>query len=229
MSRKYLNCAETAKLLRQALKESFPGVKFSVNSKTYSGGASINVRWMNGPTGEMVKAISSRFEGAYFDGMIDYKGSCYHLLDGQPASFGADFIFLNRDYSDGAIIDEVKLQALKWGVGQLSDDMPELSQYTTAYNKGELWKVRRSNMGNFSLQELVAQGLSETSFFAPSRVEASATLARVAFQGDDGYGQGTVGMPGSSGGEQCYKAIAANQERIATERAAMRQFEEALQ
>lgn len=38
-SRKYLSCAETAKLLRQALKESFPGVKFSVRSSVYSGGA----------------------------------------------------------------------------------------------------------------------------------------------------------------------------------------------
>ena len=40
---KYFTCAETAKLIRQSLKEAFPGVKFSVRSSTYSGGASIDV------------------------------------------------------------------------------------------------------------------------------------------------------------------------------------------
>ena len=38
----YLTCAETAKLVRSALKAAFPGVKFSVCSSTYSGGASID-------------------------------------------------------------------------------------------------------------------------------------------------------------------------------------------
>lgn len=43
MATKYLSCAETAKLIRQALKEAFPDMKFGVRSKTYSGGASIDV------------------------------------------------------------------------------------------------------------------------------------------------------------------------------------------
>lgn len=94
--RKYLSCAETAKLVRQALKESFPGVKFSVRSDSYSGGASIDVRWEDGPTGKQVDEILGAFEGAYFDGMIDYKGSRYHKLDGQPVHFGANFIHGSR-------------------------------------------------------------------------------------------------------------------------------------
>ena len=48
----YLRCAETAKLLlRAALKEAFPEVAFSVRSRTYAGGASIDVTWRDGPTG----------------------------------------------------------------------------------------------------------------------------------------------------------------------------------
>jgi len=31
------------------LKESFPGIKFSVKSSTYSMGASIRIRWLDGP------------------------------------------------------------------------------------------------------------------------------------------------------------------------------------
>ncbi len=41
----YWTVAETAKLIRKALKETFPGQKFSVTTDTYSMGASINVSW----------------------------------------------------------------------------------------------------------------------------------------------------------------------------------------
>lgn len=41
----YLTVAEVAKLVRRSLNEAFPGVKFSVRSKSYSGGASIRVKW----------------------------------------------------------------------------------------------------------------------------------------------------------------------------------------
>lgn len=36
----YMTTAETAKMVRRALGEAFPGVKFSVRSKTYAGGSS---------------------------------------------------------------------------------------------------------------------------------------------------------------------------------------------
>ena len=88
--KKYFTCAETAKLVRQSLKEAFPGVKFSVKSKTYSGGASINVGWTNGPTSKQVSAIVKRFEGSYFDGMSDYKGLNYSAIDGQEVRVRAD-------------------------------------------------------------------------------------------------------------------------------------------
>lgn len=72
---RYLSAAETAKLVRQALKKPFPGVKFSVRSKTYSGGASIDVSWVDGPTTKQVDSIIGVYSGADFDGMIDMK--CY--------------------------------------------------------------------------------------------------------------------------------------------------------
>lgn len=72
-STKYLSVAETAKLVRQALKKAFPGVKFSVRSQSYAGGASIDIRWTNGPTVKMVDAVADQFSGADFDGMIDMK------------------------------------------------------------------------------------------------------------------------------------------------------------
>lgn len=100
----YLSCAETAKLVRAALKTQFPGTKFSVRSDTYSGGASIDVRWTDGPTETDVKATCDLYEGATFDGMRDLKEYHSSILVGpegeiRDVHFGADFIFEHRAYS----------------------------------------------------------------------------------------------------------------------------------
>lgn len=97
--KRYLSCAETAKLVRKALKEKFPGIKFSVRSKTYSGGASITVSWTDGPTTKQVDAVTDFFEGASFDGMIDLKSYHDAILNGERVHFGADYVFSNRHYS----------------------------------------------------------------------------------------------------------------------------------
>lgn len=80
MKTTYLSCAETAKLIRAALKKAFPATKFGVRSKTYSGGASISVSWTDGPTDREVSAITGGFAGAGFDGMIDLKYHVDHWL-----------------------------------------------------------------------------------------------------------------------------------------------------
>lgn len=95
----YISQTETNKLIRKVLKESFPGVKFSVRGKSYAGGGSTNIGWTDGPNAKQVESLISVFEGSYFDGMIDYKGSRYGTLDGQDVHFMADFIFCNRDES----------------------------------------------------------------------------------------------------------------------------------
>lgn len=120
---KYLSVVETAKLIRVALKKYFPTQKFSIRSQSYSGGASINVDWENGVSTKEVEAVIKNFEGAGFDGMIDYKYYIGHwmLPDGtitladsegcygsdakeiaKPCEeaikihFGADYVFANR-------------------------------------------------------------------------------------------------------------------------------------
>lgn len=98
----YITCAETAKLIRKALKESFPGVRFGVTSKTYSGGASVRVRWNYGPTAEEVRRVTSQFEGADFDGMQDLKTYKTGRLGGREVHFGADYIFAERNFPEEA-------------------------------------------------------------------------------------------------------------------------------
>ena len=76
----YLSCAETAKLVRGALKENFPSQKFSVRSSTYSMGASIDVSWTDGVGHDAVNKVIKQFEGAGFDGMVDYKFYRQHWM-----------------------------------------------------------------------------------------------------------------------------------------------------
>lgn len=79
-SPRYLRAAEVAKLLRKRLKTEFPGTKFSVRTSTYSGGASIDVRYTDGPSKRYVEAVVGAFQGARFDGMIDLGWSVDHWL-----------------------------------------------------------------------------------------------------------------------------------------------------
>lgn len=79
-SPRYLRTAEVAKLIRAQLKAAFSGVKFSVRSESFSGGSAIRVRWMDGPAEKAVEAVARAYEGARFDGMIDYAWSVSHWL-----------------------------------------------------------------------------------------------------------------------------------------------------
>jgi Large polyvalent protein associated domain 29 len=83
----YLSCAETAKLIRVALKKAFPGVKFSVRSSVYSMGASITVGWTDGPMTKAVEAVTGAYAGGGFDGMIDmaYSKNAWLMPDGSAA------------------------------------------------------------------------------------------------------------------------------------------------
>jgi hypothetical protein len=174
----YLSCAETAKLVRAALRESFPGIKFSVTSSVYSGGASINIKYQDGPTYEQVKSVVSNFEGSYFDGMTDYKGSNYSSMNGVNVRFGADFIFVNRKYSMAFFAGAVQAACEYYGYA-----MPELceSSFGAYIARGLDYETERR------IQQKVQDiSLCET--------QPSKTADSVCFLGDDGYGYGAVGL-----------------------------------
>lgn len=67
----YITTKDTAKLIREALKSSFPGVKFSVRCGTGTGSAWIGVSWVDGPLTTSVREICNRYEGRHFNGMTD--------------------------------------------------------------------------------------------------------------------------------------------------------------
>lgn len=127
MKTTYLSAAATAKLVRAQLKRHFPNTTFAVRSRTYAGGASINVNWQDGPPESLVKPVVGQFQGGGFDASIDLKYNNNHWLladgtatlastpgtsgsggyieperewmptpDAKLVSFGADYVFINR-------------------------------------------------------------------------------------------------------------------------------------
>jgi hypothetical protein len=127
----WISTADTAKLIRIALRDAFPGVTFTVRSKTYAGGSSINVGWTDGPARRDVDDVIGGFAGRDFDGMIDLatyvdavvdasghivghkspgttgsRGTISPVDDPVPAGgrvvhFGAGYVFANRHVSAG--------------------------------------------------------------------------------------------------------------------------------
>lgn len=182
MTTKYLSCAETAVLVRAALKEAFPGVKFSVRSSTYSMGASIYIRWTDGPNAAQVEAVANVFKGSYFDGGIDFRGSIYHMLDGAPVHFGADSLHCSREFSDAAVqaaIDRVHRGHVA-NFREAGIDKPTPAQYA----RGSLWNVYLPGMADDLARE-IGQVLHKTS--DRLKVHKSRTAGRVFVTHDDGY------------------------------------------
>lgn len=114
----YVSAAETARLIRAALARTFPETKFYVRSRTFAGGAAVDVYYdgaeldENGwarterdeygrmrtvtkpgaPARESVEAIVNGFSGKNFDGMIDYgySNDVYLDADGMPVGGQSD-------------------------------------------------------------------------------------------------------------------------------------------
>lgn len=177
MASQYLSCAETAKLVRAALKESFPGIRFSVRSSVYSGGASITINYVNGPTYDAVKSVVAMFEGAYFDGMTDYQGYNYNSLDGIETSFGANYIFVNRELTLDVMQPAVQAACEYYGL-----QMPTI--------KDGCRGAYIADFIDYNDQRRIMDRVSALSF---CETQPSPTLARVQFLGDDGYGFNSVG------------------------------------
>src|SRR5258708_7755083 len=93
----YYTCVETAKRLRAALKEAFPGAKFSVRYTPFANrGGDIDVAWIDGPTQERVQLVCNEFQGSDFDPMNDLTTPRLHMVNGTPVHYGADFITTRR-------------------------------------------------------------------------------------------------------------------------------------
>jgi hypothetical protein len=191
-SKKDISEAETATMIRRALKEAFPKFKFSVRTSKYSMGSCIYVYWTDGPNPAQVEAVTGRFSGSYFDGMIDYKGSVYHMIDGVSVSFAADSIHCNRSYSRPSIERAIDRVYAKYEQSFARDKLDKPSVHD--FQNGNLYRVQLSGLhheGNQSVQQEIHSALRKHS--DRLKVNHSPTAARVMIVGDDGYSKSTGG------------------------------------
>lgn len=119
----YYSVTDTAKMIRKTLKAAFPGTKFSVRCSKYSGGASIDVRWIDGPTRNQVDAVIGFYQGSKFDAMIDLKSYVTQevvLADGSKARvhYGSDYVHTARDLSDAELAKYEQIVRERYGLKQ---------------------------------------------------------------------------------------------------------------
>jgi hypothetical protein len=80
----WLTTKDVATLVRDRLRREFPGIKFSVRSKRYTGGSSVSAYWTDGPLEADVRPILNEYSFSDFDGMIDMASGIdnWLLVDG---------------------------------------------------------------------------------------------------------------------------------------------------
>ncbi len=92
--------AAAAKMIRTELKALFPSVKFSVKSKSFSGGDAVRVKWENGPTKNEVSEITGKYQAGSFNSMEDI-----YEYDNDTDLPTVKYITTSRDYTESAIAD----------------------------------------------------------------------------------------------------------------------------
>lgn len=104
--KKYDSLVKASKNIKRELKDAFPKTKFSVRSRSYSGGCSIDINWTDGPTSKEVEKITSKYQEGSFNGMEDIYE--YSKTNVWPDVFGgAKFVMWNRSNSKEAYLQAV--------------------------------------------------------------------------------------------------------------------------
>ena len=148
-----------AKNIRIELARAFPGIKFCVRTKRFSGGNDLNVDWTDGPTTKQVDAIIERYDSGSFDGMTD----CYNYRDDRAftAAFGeVKYTFSNRTYSDKMLLSVIgRVHRYLGGVDR------SIEQCVADYKVGGLWNVKTSGEAHCQSLTIGISGSNATHYF----------------------------------------------------------------
>lgn len=127
-----------AKNIRIELARAFPGIKFYVNSRRFSMGNAIDVKWVDGPCTDVVDKIIGKYAAGSFDGMTD----CYdYAASAWTDAFGSGkYVHSARDYSDRAIESCVRTVAMRYA-GNLAATPKAPIPTAEDYRKGRLWNM----------------------------------------------------------------------------------------
>lgn len=147
-----------AKNIRIELARAFPGIKFSVKGRSFSGGDAIDVRWTDGPVSAQVDAIIGRYAAGSFNGMDDlytYAHSAWCDAFGD-----AQYVHANRDSSDRAIASAIRYVAAKYAGNFAARGIAAPS--IADYRAGKCWGVQVMDgdyCQRWELQALISEEL----------------------------------------------------------------------
>lgn len=88
---RYIGYSETIILVRQELKDIFPGIKFSVRKTSYTRGTGIDITWSDGPAYQKVVDALAPFKQTAYGSSTLYKG--------EEVRFGSSHIYCARTIS----------------------------------------------------------------------------------------------------------------------------------
>lgn len=163
-----------AKNCRIELKAAFPGVKFSVRTSRFSGGDSMDVQWIDGPTSDQVSSIVDRYSAGHFNGSDD----SYNYSDSAwTAAFGdAKYVHTRRDDSDRAIESAIRTVRAKYAGSFEAKGIATPS--VADYRSGKLWNVQLID-GSYhcdGLQSVISRELHRRTWALPRRAVKSESV-----------------------------------------------------
>ena len=130
--------AETAKIMKRALRQRFPAVRFSVRLSRGTGWGNCSVRWTDGPSTKLVQEVTKHFQGSGFDGMTD---SSYQIENKLPDGRQTGILLLSEHRSISAGFAQRLADAVASFYGV---DLPEVKQ-----NGSEYWEIAdRANVAS---------------------------------------------------------------------------------
>lgn len=150
---KNISVVDTAKIIRQELKQKFPLTKFSVKTEKYSMGASINISWEDGYTQKEVEQVVDRFSRRGPSQVDDYVPYVKDIWEGQDVRWGSDYVNCRRFYSEQfqSDIEQIYISEI---VPVLKKELPEFNQLSdlkTAYFRKLLNQKNAHNSKNYDL------------------------------------------------------------------------------
>lgn len=91
-----ISAKQAAKTMKKEMVAAFPGVKFSVTTER-SGTIFV---YFSGPTENRsaISAIGNKYEGAKFDGTIDYESFITQMVDGVEVQYGTKYVICQPGY-----------------------------------------------------------------------------------------------------------------------------------
>jgi len=149
--------AMAAKAIRNDLKKAFPETLFSVKSRTYAGGNSVDVEWTNGPLSQEVNRIVGKYQYGHFDGMTD----CYNYTNSRNDIPQVKYVQIRREVSEDikqAVFEECRKRYSGWQhLTSLDHCCPELmSQWNAWTARDFIHRITcKIDLTNPNLQELL--------------------------------------------------------------------------